>query len=204
VTDKMTGDAAAGPAELLGRQQALQAEAERVRSALDLDRVLGAAGEPVVVGSTALGLMAWRDLDVTVVCSALDEDAVLSAGVELARHPDVSAMRYRDDSGRWNEDPGAYPDGLYLGLRYQPAGTAEWKLDIWFVDDPARQPDLAHLRDLPGRLTGETRLAILGIKTQWCARPEYGTSVRSWTIYQAVLDHGVRDSDQFARWLAAR
>jgi hypothetical protein len=31
-------------------------------------------------------------------------------------------------------------------------------VDIWFVDDPDRQPDLAHARDLPKRLTAETPL----------------------------------------------
>ncbi len=77
----------------------------------------------------------------------------------------------------------------------------EWKLDLWFVDDPARQPDLAHLRTLPARLTDDARLAILRIKTLWSARPQYGVSVRSWDIYTAVLDHNIRDTDEFARWL---
>ena len=47
--------------DLLARQRALQAEAEQVRARLDLDRVLGAVGNPVLVGSTALGLMVRRD-----------------------------------------------------------------------------------------------------------------------------------------------
>jgi hypothetical protein len=191
-------------AGLLARQDALQAEAQQVRGQLDLDRVLGALGTPVLVGSTALGLMVWRDLDLTVVCPALDQDAVLAAGAGLAAHPDVRTMQYRDDSGRWNAEPEQYPDGLYLGLRYHPAGAAEWKVDLWFVDDPARQPDLAHLRAVPGRLTGETRLAILRIKALWSTRPQYGASVRSWDIYTAVLDDGVRDAAGFDQWLARR
>jgi hypothetical protein len=89
-------------------------------------------------------------------------------------------------------------------LRYHPAALAEWRLDVWFVDDPARQPDLEHLRSLPRRLTDDARLAILRIKTLWSARPQYGTSVRSWDIYTAVLDQGVRDTDDFGRWLASK
>lgn len=194
----MTGEATG----LLARQQALQAEAEQVRVRLGLDRVLGAVGDPVLVGSAALGLMAWRDIDTTVVCPSLDDRLVLAAAAELGGHPDVKALRYRDDSGRFNEDPQQYPDGLYLGLSYHPAGQAEWKLDVWFVDDPGRQPDLEHLRTLPGRLTDEARVAILRIKSIWSARPEYGKSVRSWDIYTAVLDHQVRDPAEFDRWLA--
>jgi hypothetical protein len=197
----MTTDGPDEPAELFARQRALQAEAADVRARLDLDRVLGTVGDPVLVGSAALGLMVWRDIDVTVACPSLDEKRVIAAAAELAAHPDVKAMQYRDDSGRWNQDPDTYPDGLYIGLRFQPAAPPEWKLDVWFVVDPARQPDLAHLRALPGRLTDETRLAILRIKSLWSARPEYGVSVRSWDIYTAVLDHGVRDPGEFARWL---
>jgi hypothetical protein len=190
--------------DIFARQDALQAEAKRVREQLGLDQVLGAVGEPILVGSAAHGLMAWRDIDITVVCQSLSKPQVLAATMELAAHRDVKAAEYRDDSGRWNEDPEKYPDGLYIGLRYHPATISEWKLDIWFVDDPARQPDLQHLRTLPGRLTDDTRLAILRIKSLWSSRPEYGKSVRSWDIYTAVLDHDVRDTDQFEKWLAQR
>jgi hypothetical protein len=191
------------PAELLARQRALQTEAEHVRAQLDLAQVPGAVDDPVLVGSAALGLMAWRDIDITVVCPSL-EGRVIAVAAELAVHQDVKAMQYRDDSGRWNQDPEKCPDGLYIGLRYHPAVLPEWKLDLWFVDDPARQPDLAHLRTLPGRLTDDARLAILRIKTLWSARPQYGVSVRSWDIYTAVLDHNVRDTDEFARWLTRK
>jgi hypothetical protein len=189
--------------ELLASQQLLQQEAQHVRERLDLDRVLGAVGDPVVVGSAALGLMAWRDLDVTVTCQRLDKQQVLAAGLELARRPDVKALQYRDDTGRWNAEPDLYPDGLYLALRYQPPDLAEWSLDIWFVDDPARQPDLAHLRTLPPRLTDEARIAILRIKAAWNTRPQYGTSVRSFDIYTAVLDGHVSSLVEFDSWLAS-
>jgi len=192
------------PTELLDRQRALQAEAEQVRAQLDLERVLGSVGDPVVVGSAALGLMTWRDLDITIVCPSLDRRQVLGVGTELAGHQDVKALQYRNDTGRWNQEPEKYPDGLYLGLCYHPPELPEWKLDLWFVDDPARQPDLGHLRTLPGRLTDDARLAILRIKTLWSARPQDGTSVRSWDIYTAVLDHGVRSTDEFNMWLTGK
>jgi len=189
---------------LFARQLSLQAEADLVRAQLELDSALGAVGEPIVVGSTALGLMAWRDIDVTVVCRSLDKSQVLAVAAELAAHPDMKEVTYRDDTGRWNQEPDQYPDGFYIGLRYHPEGLPDWKLDIWFVDDPARQPDLNHLRTMPGRLTDEKRLAILRIKALWSARPEYGKSVRSWDIYTAVLDHDVRGTDDFEAWLSDR
>ncbi|HLH47385.1 MAG TPA: hypothetical protein VKV25_09510, partial [Acidimicrobiales bacterium] len=48
------------------------------------------------------------------------------------------------------------------------------------------------------------RLAILRIKHAWAGRPEYGQSVRSFDVYSAVLDAGVRDPAGFDAWLAQR
>jgi hypothetical protein len=189
--------------ELLSRQSGLQDEAITVRTNLDLDTLLSRCGQPILVGSAALGLMVWRDLDVTVVCSALDVAAVVQIGACLARNSYVRETLYRNDSGRWKEDP-MYPDGLYLGVRYCASEGADWKIDIWFIDDPDRQPDLAHVRSLPPRLTDESREAILRIKDAWAGRAEYGRTVKSFDIYSAVLDDNVSSEAEFESWLSHR
>jgi hypothetical protein len=183
------------PDELLTRQDALQAGAAALRAGLGLDAHLSGHGRVHAVGSAALGLMVWRDLDLTVVCDSLDAAAVADTGARLARDERVREVRFRNDTGAWNTDP-AYPDGLYLGLDCRDRDGGRWNADIWFVDDPGRQPDLAHLRDLPPRLTPETRAAILLVKDATAGRPGY----RSWDVYTAVLDHGVRTPADFDRW----
>lgn len=190
--------------QFMSRQAALQQEAGDVRVRLGLDDLLRTAGEPVLVGSAALGLMVWEDLDLTVVCDSLDLERVLDVGRSLASHPDVHAVSFRNDTGRWNAEPDRYPDGLYLGVRYQREGGAAWKLDIWFVDDPERQPDLRHLQTLPPRLTEQNRQAILAIKTEWRRRPEYGVQVSSADIYTAVTQNGVREVAAFDEWRRRR
>src|SRR5438128_12089426 len=57
--------------ELLRQQDALQAEATAVELDLKVHDLLGSVGQVVRVGSAALGLMVWRDLDLTVVCTQL-------------------------------------------------------------------------------------------------------------------------------------
>jgi hypothetical protein len=173
--------------DLLRRQAQLQAEAATVRQDLGLDQRLSTLGEVVPVGSAALGLMVWRDLDLTVVCHRLDAAAAARTGALLAGHPRVREVRFIDDTGDWNTDP-TYPDGLYLGLGCRSLVGEIWKVDIWFVDDPDRQPDLAHVRDLPRRLTAETRAAILGVSRpgpvdpNTAGRSGAGTSTpRCWT-----------------------
>jgi hypothetical protein len=189
--------------ELLAQQGALQHEADEVWMDLDLEAFLSPFGQLVRVGSAALGLMVWRDLDITVVCDRLSLRAVTRVGAEIAMHPGVNKLVFRNDTGRWNTDP-AYPDGLYLGMNYQSAQGNEWALDVWFVDEPEFQPDLQHLHTMPTMLDESTRLAILRIKAAWAVRPEYGRMVRSIDIYSAVLDGGVRDVDGFGNWLSAR
>ena len=181
---------------LVERQQCLQDEAVALRAELGIDAILGAVGEPVVVGSAALGLMTWRDLDITVVCDRLDRAAVLAVAQAIGMLPGVHAVHFRNDTGRWNTDPG-YPDGLFLGVGCTARSGDAWSLDIWFVDEPDRQPDLADIASLPARLDDEMRLAILTIKTAWCDQPAYGSEVTSHQIYAAVLDHGVRTIDEF-------
>lgn len=184
--------------ELLRRQGELQAEADAVVADLGLHVLLSALGEPVRTGSSALGLMVVPDIDITVACPALDRDAVVDVAARLARHERVRLVQFRRDDGHWNAEPDAYPDGLYLGLKYQaekdrPGAGAEWNADIWFVDEPERQPDLGHVRTLPARITPETRAAILLIKH---SRPDY----RSFDVYRSVLDDGVRTPEDYDRW----
>ncbi|KAA5826024.1 hypothetical protein ABT337_26055 [Saccharopolyspora hirsuta] len=181
-------------ADPLARQRELQTEADLVHTDLRLGELLGALGEPVRVGSAALGLMVRRDLDITVICPRLDpaaKSAVAGVGAELAVHDRVRQVRFRDDTGCWNTDP-RYPDGLYLGVEYRCPSGQEWTLDIWFVDEPDRQPDLEHLRTLPPRLTDDHRRAILRIKSALPGVPGY-------EVYRAVLDRGITTAEQFER-----
>ena len=180
--------------------ETLEAAAATVRVDLDLDRLLGDLGTPHLVGSAALGLMVWPDLDLTVFCERVDVGELYSAATSLVVHPRVRQLTVRNDTGRWNTDPVTYPDGIYWGVDYRDE-QRRWNIDIWFVTDAERQPDLQHIREIAPRLTAETRSAILEIKRAWFDRPEYRGAVTSLDIYTAVLDHGVRSVAEFNRRL---
>ena len=184
---------------MLAEQDELQVESNAVVDALGLNQSLAGVGEPVRVGSSALGLLVKRDVDITVICPELGKavhEAVVGIGAELARHHRVERVLFRNDTGDWNTDAN-YPDGFYLGVTCRSATGASWNLDIWFVDEPERQPDLQHVKSLPARLTPETRTAILEIKKAYLGRPEYGKSVNGYEIYRAVLDDDVRTPEEF-------
>jgi hypothetical protein len=186
--------------ELLRQQHDLQIEAKEVADELQLDELLTTVGEPIRVGSSALGLMVWRDLDMTVICSSLNKEDIAQIAREMMVRRGVRELRFLNDSGSLKMDSN-YPDGLYLGIKYRSLNGADWKLDIWFVDEPEKQPDLQHIKTMPARITLELRKSILNIKHVWSARVEYGKQVTSYDIYTAVLDDDIRTLSQFDEWL---
>ena len=186
--------------ELLQRQEALQAEAHTVLAGLDLMALLACAGQPVLVGSTALGLMTWRDIDVEVYCNRWSADHAFETMRPLASHARVKKLRYSNESGPLRS--AGLPDGYYWGVRYYTEAGDEWKIDVWFLPDDAPRPGITHA--IPERLTPERRLAILWIKDVWHRLPVYRHGVLSVDIYDAVLEHGVRTPAEFDAYLAAR
>lgn len=190
------------------KQAELQAQADAIVSALGLEDALRLAGNPVRVGSSALGLMVRRDIDITVVCERLDpatRRTVAEIAGELMLDRRVGALRYRNDSGVWNAEPQNYPDGLYLGLTYRTETGEDWNLDIWFIDEPDRQPDLRHLKTLLPRLTNEVRETVLAIKAELAANaPKGGKPAPSALVYEAVLDGGVDTLAGFEDWVLRR
>jgi hypothetical protein len=190
--------------ELIERQDTLQAEAWRTLAALDLEAALAPIGLMEVIGSLATGLMVWRDIDLLVIAPGLSTSVAHEAMARYFGHPKIGAIRYRYDYAAQNPANDPNDDRYYYALFYQGAGGHEWKIDIsiWIADPP-------HVERLPSssliaRLNDETRLAILWIKDQWFARPEYRMTVYSVDIYDAVLDHGVRTPEEFAAYLRER
>lgn len=201
------GSAAAVMTELLQSQKHLQTEADDVVRELQLEELLGSIGRPIRIGSSAMGLMVRRDIDITVVCTKLDARTLEALGgiaAGLMQKAAVASVRFRNDCGAWNREPARYPDGLYLGLTVRARNNAIWTLDIWVVDQPARQPDLAHIESLLPRITDAHRRAILQIKQVLADGPKSADSVPSALVYEAVVDHNVQTVEQFEGWYRER
>ena len=199
MTSPTSKDHEASDDEVLGRQDALQAESVGILRDLDLFARLATVGAPVQTGSSVYGLMVARDIDVTTLCRALDVPTIVAAGAGLATHPRVRRLAFRNDTGPWNTDP-AYPDGLYWMVEYVADSGSVWNLDLWFLRVGTTQYDLEDLETLPPRLRPALRLSILRIKEAW-GDPPSGQRMRSHRIYEAVLDGGVRTPEDFARYL---
>jgi hypothetical protein len=188
---------------LLRQQAALQAEAREVVTTLGIPDLLARAGMVTEHGSSVSGLMVWRDLDFAVTSPGLTAARAFEVLLPLLSHPQTARVRYANETG-----PRIYlgkPENerIFFMVYYDHANGATWKIDIsfWLYPEPRDERE-ATLR-IASRLTDETRVAILWLKSHWHDLPAYPAQVSSVDIYTAVLDHGVRSLDDFDRYLSA-
>jgi hypothetical protein len=167
---------------------------------LDVFRLLGQVGNPVQIGSSALGLMVWPDIDINVSCPGLSIDRVLETVLPIIAHPQVKRMRYLNEVGRFNPTGLELHDRYYFATYYCASSGIEWKIDTSFWLGVGEHPEPVH-DAIARQLTEETRLSILWIKDIWYRLPTYRDQVYSVDIYDAVLEHGVRTPAEFDIYL---
>jgi hypothetical protein len=195
---------AAYAAELLHRQDALQAEAQQVVAELGLVAMLARAGRVEQAGSSLSGLMVWRDVDFSVLCRDLTLERTFQTMRPLLNHPRVTRMDYRNETGRYAPPELRGDERYYFVTYFETAVGDVWKIDVsfWLSDAPRTQVPY-HLR-LKETLTDENRVAILWIKDVWHRLPTYPYEVGGFDVYEAVLRHGVRTPAQFDAYLRER
>jgi hypothetical protein len=187
--------------QLLQRQRLLQDEAQRVLEELNLIELLSKGGALRQTGSSTLGLMVWRDIDLQVSSPGLSIERAFALLHPLLTHPRVKQVRYFHQSDHFKLTE--LDERYFFMVFYEQEGQAEWKLDISFWLGEGIHPEPVH-EATQQQLTPETRLTILQIKEAWYQLPAYRSEVSSTDIYDAVLQHGVRTLAEFDQYLAQR
>lgn len=187
--------------QLLQRQRLLQGEAQRVLEELNLIALLSKGGVLRQTGSSTLGLMVWRDIDLQVSSPGLSIEQAFTLLHPLLIHPRVKHVRYFHQSDHFKLT--GLDERYFFMVFYEQEGQAEWKLDISFWLGEGIHPEPVH-EAIEQQLTPETRLSILQIKEVWYQLPAYRSEVYSTDIYDAVLQHGVRTLPEFDHYLAQR
>lgn len=186
---------------LLQRQRQLQNEAQQVLADLNMTEMLSKGGVLRQTGSSTLGLMVWRDIDLQVSSPGLAIEQAFAFLQPLLTHPRVRQVRYLRQSDHFKVD--GLDERYFFMVFYEQEGRAEWKLDISFWLGEGIHPE-PFQEAVEKQLTPEARLIILRIKDVWYQLPAYRNTVASTDIYDAVLQHGVRTLDDFDRYLAQR
>ena len=187
---------------LFALDEALRAEAEQMLAESGIAAILADYGyEPV--GSYAMRTMTWRDLDFERTEENPDWDRHWEIGTRLAKT-------------RWcvrlqcvNVYKEAWQDyGLYWGVRSANPARSElappgdpmiWKLDLWTAR-PQEWTDVERRERWLSLMTDDARSYVLAIKEAVCPEPEYRKTMLSVHVYEAVLEHGIRDVAGFRQW----
>lgn len=183
--------------DLIKQQEELQHEAHQVLDKLGLIDKLSKIGEVTIVGSLELGLMVWRDIDIEVYVEKSDKEQIIKLMGDLVRQEDRVDFIFLDNLIFKKE---RFPNGLYLGVTTGKETHKIWKIDIWFMSGE-RATGYNDLQTLKPRLNDENKKIILEIKNALWDHPKYKKVVSSKDIYEAVLDHEVKNLEEFKEYL---
>lgn len=173
--------------------EALRSEADALLRQ-GLHDVLASYGAVHIVGSYALQLMVWRDLDIHLIPACLDRREFFELGGRIAELLAPHRMQFRDER---EVGTNGLPRGLYWGVYLRDERANAWKLDLWASGQEELDAVRSYSRRIQQRISPESRQSILEIKAACYQHPDYRKIFGSVDVYEAVLEHGVQTVDGF-------
>lgn len=182
--------------EYIKKQNLLHEKALKIIKELNLIQLLSKYGEVKIVGSVALELMSWSDIDI-VVYSSPNTDNFLKVIKDLFLKKPVYSINIQDF--RKSIYPNR-PQGIYCGLTYLEKPKTFWKIDVWFL--PKKENKAEKLVEwVKERIDSKSRKTILKIKNEMREKLEYGKKISGVDVYKAVLDHKIKNLNEFVKYL---
>lgn len=184
----------------------LRQAARALLSATGLLELLAAqVGPPILVGSVALDLMVWPDIDIHMPLAHAERERMIGLAPRLlprfeAAGLAVRELHYLDD----HVEPHPLGAGLYCGVRLVERATRrKWKCDIWGWDPQDHARRQQEWRGLVEALAGADRDLILRLKEEAREKPGcYGQAVTSIDLYRFAIARAgttLEELEAFAR-----
>jgi hypothetical protein len=163
-------------------------------------------GDCSVVGSYALDLMSWRDLDLYMPVDPTElrrfvEALPLIHRAFAAHGRTVFRAVFNDE---WARPRGDYGSGYYWGLRAAAEGGPVWKLDLWGWEPADYVRRLDALETLRHALAETDRSLLLRLKHQAQRLPGFRDTITSHDVYQFVMAGAGTTIEQLREFCAAR
>ncbi len=179
---------------LLEKQKALQKQADDVLNDLGLVSELSKYGEVKIVGSVALGLMTWPDIDINLISQKGINDSDYFEMIKfIFSQKYIKQLILIDNRSSFEKNR---PQSMYIGIIYDLSGV-NWKIDIRYLD-PAEAWADKDVEIIKGKLTEESIKTILEIKTAFHNHPKYRKEFSGYDIYNAVLNNNVSKVEAFS------
>jgi hypothetical protein len=179
------------------KQTKLQKQATGVLSSLDLVNTLLKYGEVKMVGSVALGLMTWPDIDIDLESnSEINDKDYFEIVKYIFSQKNIKQLKLIDNRNSFEKNR---PKSMYIAVIYNLNGV-EWKIDIRYLNSgDAFAED--YLNKIKSKLTEEKITAILKIKTDFCNHHKYRKEFSGFEIYNAVLDENIYSIEDFRKYM---
>jgi hypothetical protein len=189
--------------KLINKQNSLQEEATEILEKLNLLVFLSKFGKAKLVGSAALGLMTWQDIDIDLAVDELKEDDYFQTVRYLFSNPEIKRLILSDNR---NLDEKlklqGIPVSMYLGVFVRGENGSEWKIDIRFVSGSLVRAE-KYINEIKSKLNDENREIILEIKSAICTHPKYiNKEIFGVDVYASVLDGKVKNFNEFKKYLS--
>lgn len=107
--------------------------------------------------------MTWRDLDIYLEIEKISETDLFVLGGKIASVFKPVKMHFRNELiAKTN----GLPAGLYWGIYLGNERAVAWKIDVWAVKSAECKRLIEYCASIKRKLTPETALQILDIKSQ--------------------------------------
>ena len=176
----------------------LHAEADDILDKKGLRKILNQYGVVHITGSYSLGLMTWRDLDIYLEAQNLIEQEFFELGRDIVSLLQPVKMSFRNE--RIAKTKGL-PVGFYWGVYLGDEKKGAWKIDIWGLSSKECEERLSFCNQIAEKITSESKMKILQIKSRCWMDPLYRKFYTSNDIYTAVLERHVHDVESFKIYL---
>ncbi|NEA36073.1 hypothetical protein [Streptomyces sp. SID13031] len=177
---------------LIDQARSLQTEAHELLERLELERAFPSFDPPQLIGSARSGLMVLRDIDVMFTAPDAAVSAVLAGLADIAQRVELQSVDFRDEREDRRPTPQLTDERFYAVLQH-----AGWKIELTIWLHAVERPHVADALRVQAS-KDEEKEAILQLKSSY---PGYPEVVGGSDIYPAVLDHGVRSTEELAAYL---
>ncbi len=185
---------------LFTQDEALRKEADIILDKSGIEKVL-LKNDFHPVGSYVMKTMTWRDVDFERYDENPDCDTQWELGKELAQLEWVWNL-HCNDAYKDPRTPGS--SGLYWGIKVtEPESGNIWRIDLWTARREEFERIAPNRNTWYSKINDNTRFTILSIKDKLKDFPELQRTYLSSRVYQAVLEHGIKNIEEFRSWWEA-
>lgn len=172
--------------------------ADRLLYEFGLLKKLEEIGDPHIIGSYRMDMMAWNDLDINIENHAMS----------LEKLYELSSYIFRTIHPVWYEAKEEInQEGNKVWFHgFETTVTGElWNVDLWFFDEETILAAERFCDDIASKTSVSQRDDILRIKSELIARKLYSfEKYTSMDVYKAVIENGVKNTDEFISLLGKR